>query len=354
MRRVSFFLVRRAAAGLFTVLLMITVAFVVVWATPSQPARFLYPYSQVLSSYQVHFGNHVLGADRPKLEQWTHYVSHLLRGDFGTSWGGGHFATADTYVRPPIAPVVDPAFGVTLSILLGGAALVLLLAVPLGAWAGSRVGSLSDRTVSLVALIGVCTHPMVIGILVRSLFGHRLHWLPPTGYCPLRGAPPGGCGGVVDWADHLALPWLTFALLFLALYVRMVRASVAETLHDDYVRTARAKGAGEVRVIGLHVLPNAALRVLTMIGMEIGTAIGVCIYVEAAFQLPGLATQAVFQMGGNNAALDLPMILAIVFLISAVVAAGNLVVDLLYAFFDPRALIAGDRAPAKAAAGGVI
>jgi peptide/nickel transport system permease protein len=134
----------------------------------------------------------------------------------------------------------------------------------------------------------------------------------------------------------------------------MIRASVAETLHHDYVRTARAKGASELRVVAVHVLPNAGLRVLTMIGMEIGTAIGVCIYIEAAFGLPGLASLAAFEMGGNTPALDLPTILAVVFLISVIVVVGNLIVDLLYALADPRTVVARRGPTAKAAAGGVI
>ncbi len=354
MTRVLRFLVRRAVAGVFTVLLMVTLAFVVFWATPTQPAQFVYPSSPHLTSYQLAHGNQLLGTDRSKFQQYLHDVPRLFTGDFGTMWSGAQITPSQKLVAAPISPQLMPAFGITLSLLLGGVALVLLLAVPLGALAGSRVGALSDRAISLVALIGICTHPMVIGILVRSLFHGRLHWLPPSGYCPLSGAPPGGCSGVADWADHLVLPWITFALLFLALYVRMVRASVAETLHQDYVRTARAKGAGEVRVIGRHVLPNASLRVLTMIGMEIGTAIGVCIYIEIAYELPGLADLAVRTMSGSNAALDLPFVLAIVFVISAVVVVGNLVVDALYAVLDHRVTHVGSRPQSKSLAGGVI
>ena len=356
MTRALAFLLRRAVAGFFTIVVMITLTFAIFWATPTQPARFVYTSAgPALSSYQIQHGNHLLGVDRPKVEQWAHYVTHLLRGDFGNGWDGARVVGNTKLVEFPIAPFVEPALRETLSLLLGGAVLVLLLSIPLGAFAGTRIGSLGDRTVSLVALIGICTHPMVIGILVRSLFAGRVHWLPPSGYCPLIRSPAGGCGGPVDWATHLAMPWLTFALLFLALYIRMVRTSVAETMHSDYVRTARAKGATELRVIGRHVLPNAALRVLTMIGMEIGTAIGVSIYIESAFGLGGLASLAVRAMAGNGAALDLPLILAIVFLISAVVVVGNLVVDSFYVFFDPRTAIGADRAPtAKAAAGGVI
>jgi peptide/nickel transport system permease protein len=349
------FLARRTVVGIFTLVAMITITFVLFWATPTQPARFIY-IGQQLSPYQIQHANHLLGADRPKLDQWAHYESHLLRFDFGRMWEGGATPVIGNtkFVGYPIAPWVYPALRTTLSLLLGGAVFVLLLAIPLGAFAGSRIGSLGDRTVSLIALLGVCTHPMVIGILVRSLFAGRLHWVPPAGYCPLIRSGRGGCGGVVDWADHLVLPWLTFALLFLALYVRMVRASVAETLHEDYVRTARAKGASELRVIGRHVLPNAALRILTMIGMEIGTAIGVSIYIETAYGLPGLASLAVRQMAGESGALDLPFVLAIVFLISLIVIVGNLMVDGLSVFIDPRVVAGRDAPVTKAAVGGVI
>jgi peptide/nickel transport system permease protein len=355
MTRALAFLGRRAAAGVFTLIVMITITFVFFWATKTQPALFVYPgHNGVLSAYQVTRGDHALGVDKPKLEQWLGYETHLLRFDLGKQWGGTRLIDNRLVTgRFPIAPTLYPALRVTLSLLLGGAALVLILAIPLGAFAGSRIGSISDRTITLIALLGICTHPMVIGILVRVLFAGRLHWFPPLGYCPLHGSPGSGCGGPVDWADHLALPWLTFALLFLALYIRMVRTSVAETLNEDFVRTARAKGASELRVISRHVLPNAAMRILTMIGMEIGTAIGVCIYIETAYSLGGLAQTAVYYMAGNTN-LDLPMILAIVFLISLVVIIGNLVVDALYVFIDPRRVIAADRAPTKIAAGGVI
>jgi peptide/nickel transport system permease protein len=357
MKRTLMFLARRLLAGLSTLIAMITIVFVVFWLTPSKPALFLYPgHEGTLTRYEISQGNHLLGLDKPKIEQWAHYVTHLPRGDLGASWSAARITPSQKLVQLPVAAFVDPALRMTLSLLIGGAALVLLLAIPLGAFAGSRVGSIGDRTVSLIALIGICTHPMVIGILVRSLFSDRLHWLPPTGYCPLI-KPSGstGCGGVIDWANHLALPWLTFALLFLALYVRMVRTSVADTLHEDYVRTARAKGASELRVISRHVLPNAGLRVLTMIGMEIGTAIGVCIYIEKAYLLPGLASLAVREMAGNGTALDLPVILAIVFVISAIVVVGNFVVDAIYVYFDPRITFKTERArTTKVAAGGVI
>jgi peptide/nickel transport system permease protein len=348
------FLVRRGVAGVLTVLAITTITFVIFWATPTQPATFVYPSVPHLTAWHIQHGDHILGIDRPKSDQYLDYVTHLFRWDFGSSWARGYSPPGQSAVNQgfPITAQLDAQLRVTLCLLLGGAAVVLLLSVPLGAFAGSRIGSISDRTVSLVALIGVCSHPMVLSILIRSLFHGRLRWTPPGGYCRLSNGPP-GCNGVADWASHLALPWLTFALLFLALYVRMVRVSVAETLPQDFVRTARAKGASSFRVMTRHVLPNASLRVLTMIGMEIGTALGVCIYVEAAFGLPGLASRAVFAMSGSTQ-LDLPVIMALVFVISTIVVVGNFAVDTLYAVLDPRLALGGRPRNGKSAAGGVI
>jgi peptide/nickel transport system permease protein len=136
----------------------------------------------------------------------------------------------------------------------------------------------------------------------------------------------------------------------------MIRASVAESVHEDYVRTARAKGAREWRVMTRHVLPNASLRVLTMVGMDIGTALGVAVFVEAAYGFQGLARLAVHAMAGDEvtSATDLPMLLAVVTVIAVIVVVGNLIVDLLYAVADPRIGPAERPGRTKEIAAGVI
>jgi len=374
-KRFLTFMVRRTLAGLFTIWAIVTISFFVFWAIPQEPARFVYPTAQRLTPYMVKHGNHLLCTDRPVLTQYGDYLWQLLQGDFGKQWSGAGLIQNTQLARLPIGPQLEQWLPVTLSIVLGGAVLVVLLSVPLGAIAGRRIGALSDRTISLVALIGICTHPMVIGLILRGVFGEHFHWAPIGGYCPLTAAPspggggpptgpvdpfqgPGGlggsCGGVTDWASHLVLPWLTFALLFLALYTRMIRASVAETLPEDYVRTARAKGARELRVMTRHVLPNASLRVLTMVGMEVGTAIGVCAYLETAYNMNGLGREAIFTMIGNTEGLDLALILAIVTVITLIVVLGNLLVDALYAVVDPRVHFGAQETRTKSLAGGVI
>ena len=345
MRRVGLFLARRAAGGVLTVVAIVTVTFVMYWSLSPQPGRFVYPVGIKITDFQLHDGAHRLGADRPKLTQYVDWWWRLLHGDFGHRWTG---ATLNDNVLTtfPIGPTLYPAVRETLCILIGGAILAVLISVPLGALAGRRVGSVQDKLISTTALVGVCTHPIVTGKFLTQWFGLDLHWLPAGGYCTFvkPGPPPGAptgfvtCGGPVDWATHLILPWFTFAFLFLALYTRMIRASVAESVHEDYVRTARAKGAREWRVMTRHVLPNASLRVLTMVGMDIGTALGVAVFVEAAYGFQGLAGLAVHAMAGDEitSATDLPMLLAVVTVIAVIVVVGNLVVDLLYAVADPR------------------
>ena len=352
--RIVAVLLRRIGAALFTLWAMITLTFVLFWAIPSEPEAFVYPYAQHLSEYQIKHADHLLGLDRPKLEQYGDYFWHVVRFDFGGQWSGALVNADQKIVEQPIRPVLTGALAVTMSIVLGGAILVLLLAIPLGAIAGRYAGTWLDRTISLVALIAICTHPMVIGLILRTAFGDRLHWAPPSGYCNLIPSKDAVCSGPDQWASHLVLPWITFALLFLALYIRMVRSSVIDTLHEDFVRTARAKGVGEARVLRRHVVPHASLRVLTMVGMEVGTAIGVCVYIEAAFGFFGLGRMAINNFIGS-AALDLPQILAVVTTITFVVVVGNVIVDTLYAFLDPRVDASfRSRWMTKEAAGGVI
>jgi peptide/nickel transport system permease protein len=364
--RLARYLVRRVAAALFTLLALIAITFVVYWALPTAPTGFVYPYAHTYTSYQVDHANHLLGLDRSKPMQYLHYLGQLVRGDLGHSWTGSQLVDNKRLEQPALGPSLYPGLRITLSIILGGAALVLLLAVPLGAYSGTHVGSLGDRVVSTTTLVGICTHPMVLGLILATVFGvGKLGWLPTYGYCPLvQHAPAGGvvfpagfspCGGPADWASHLILPWVTFALLFLALYTRMIRASVAETLHEDYIRTARAKGASSLRIVRHHVLPPASLRVLTMVGMEIGTAFGICIYIESAFNIQGgLARQAVLAMGGATSQIDLPFTLGIVVLVTLIVVIGNFLVDTLYAVFDPRTGRESARGREKPLVGGVF
>jgi peptide/nickel transport system permease protein len=355
--RFASFVVRRTARATLTLLAVILITFLLFRAFPTGPEIFVYPDKiahGTITDADVHRARAQLGLDRPLLVQYLDYVGRLARGDLGTRWLGIRTDPTGRIVsRPPVRPDLFPYVRITLAILLGGAVLVLLLAVPLGAVAGTRIGSWTDRGISFFALVGVCIHPMMLGLILGSA-ARGLGWLSTDGYCPLVRGPTDTCGGFSAWSSHLVLPWLTFALLFLALYTRVVRASVAETVHEEYVRTARAKGASELRVVGRHVLPSASLKVLTMIGMEIGTAIGVAAYIEAAFHIRGLGTLAVFTLGGGSRGVDLPFTLALVVVITLIVVVGNLVVDILHGALDPRTAGTATTPQTKSLAGGVI
>jgi peptide/nickel transport system permease protein len=209
----------------------------------------------------------------------------------------------------------------------------LLIALPLGILSALRPRSLLDRTASLFVLIGISVHPVWLGLILLYLFGYKWSIFPLGTYCEVFSPPHGTeCGGVIQWFWHLLLPWFTFASLYAALYVRMVRANVLEALNEDYVRTARAKGASEMRVVRKHVLRNALLPVVTMLGMDIGVAMGGTLFVENVFGLPGLGKM----MTRGLQTYDLPVLLGVVVVMTFSIVILNVLVDICYTLCDPR------------------
>ena len=227
--------------------------------------------------------------------------------------------------------IVKAAAPVTISLVIGGAILWMLIALPIGILSALRPRSLLDRGAMIFVLIGISAHPVWLGLLLSYFIGYRLGLTPLGGYCDLVN-PSTACGGPVQWAHAMILPWITFAILFAALYVRMIRANVMEAMNEDYVRTARAKGAPEHQVMRSHVLRNAMLPVVTMLGMDIGLAMGGAIFTESVFGLPGIGRTAVVALEG----FDLPTVQGIVVFATVAIIVFNLAVDLLYAVIDPR------------------
>ena len=220
-----------------------------------------------------------------------------------------------------------------MDLVLGGAALWLLVSIPLGVASALRPRSLVDRAGTTFALVGVSAPAFWIGLILAYVVGFKLGWTPIAGYCNFFPSHQAGvCSGPGAWAYHLILPWLTFMFIFAALYVRLVRANVLATMSEDYVRTARAKGASTGRLLVHHVLRNSLLPVVTILGMDLGLAIGSAIFTESVFNLPGLGQELV------TAALndDRPLVVGIVVLTTAAVIAFNLMIDLAYAWLDPR------------------
>jgi peptide/nickel transport system permease protein len=244
----------------------------------------------------------------------------------------GHGELGRSFVdRRPVTDILSDAVPVTAALVIGGSLLWLMVAFPIGILSALRPRSLLDRFSMVVVLIGVSAHPLWIGLMLSYFFGYRWHIAPIGGYCDFFNPPP-ICGGAVDWAYHLLLPWLTFACLFAALYARMIRASVIETMNEDYVRTATAKGAGTARVLRTHVLRNALLPVVTMVGMDVGVAFGGVVFIETAFSMPGVGRRLVQALPAQ----DLPVVMGVVLVVSVAVVIANLIVDLVYPFLDPR------------------
>ena len=233
--------------------------------------------------------------------------------------------------RQEVKSIIFRAAPVTLSVVLGGVIFWFLLAIPIGVMSALRPRSLLDRAGMVFVLIGVSAHPAWLGLILGHELGYRLHIFPFTGYCEFF-TPTTICGGPTQWVYHLILPWFVFAFLYAAMYARMIRASTIETLNEEFVRTARAKGASDFKVLRSHVFRFAMLPIVTMIGMDIGTALGGVIFIESVFSLPGLGGTLRGAIPGR----DLPLILGVVMFTTAAILVITLIVDLAYAFIDPR------------------
>jgi peptide/nickel transport system permease protein len=256
------------------------------------------------------------------LGQYVHYLWALVRhGDLGYSYATREAVTTRLLQGAPV----------TLSLVLGGLVVWLLIALPLGILSALRPRRLADRVSTLFVFAGVSIHPVWLGLMLSWTFGRYLHVVPAAGYCSITDLST-GCDGLGHWASHLLLPWLTFGLVNAALFTTMVRALLQEELKADYVRTALGKGAGSLRIVRAHLLRNVMLPLTTMVGLLAGTSVAGVIFVESAFNLPGLGgtlRQATLRQ-------DLPMTAGAVIFLTLAVVALNLVVDLAYAVVDPR------------------
>ena len=314
------YLIRRVLWACVLFLVITMVAYVIFFIIPVNPAALACGQRATADCIQNAKDN--LGLDKPVYVQYGRFLWRLV----------GHQDLGKSYFnRQSVNQTVMNAAPVTASLVLGGAILWMLIALPIGILSALRPRSLLDRTSMVFVLIGISAHPVWIGLILSYVVGFKLGWTPITGYCDFFN-PTTDCGGPVQWAWHMVLPWITFAILFAALYVRMIRANVMETSNEDYVRTARAKGAPEHVVIRTHILRNALLPVVTMLGMDIGVALGGAIFTETVFSLPGLG-QTALQAISN---FDLPTVQGIVVFATLAIIVFNLIVDLLYAVIDPR------------------
>jgi peptide/nickel transport system permease protein len=317
------FLIRRIFWAIFLFFVATIITYLIFWVIPADPAKLAAGRGATMQD--VARVRHFLHLDEPIWEQYGRFVWNLVRhGSLGRS-----FVNRETvdYTIGQDAPV-------TASLVFGAAVLWLSVSIPIGILSALRPRSILDRSAMIFVLIGISAHPVWIGLILAYVFGFKLGWTPIANYCPLvpshaLGTP---CSGPVQWAEHMILPWMTFMLLFAALYVRLIRATVMETMSEDYVRTARAKGAPGRRVLVQHVLRNSMLPVVTILGMDLGLALGGAIFTETIFSLHGLGAQLVSSAQND----DLPVVVGILVFACIAVIVFNFIVDIAYAWLDPR------------------
>jgi peptide/nickel transport system permease protein len=320
------FIVRRLLWSVLLVAVITWITFVIFIMLPEERRPGSSRQGLVTPNLQAQFD--LTGRSLP--EAYVLYLKHVaLHLDFGES------------LRQPleVQDVILEALPVTVSLLVGGVVLWLFLGFTIGLLSALRPRSLLDRGMMVFVLIGVSAHPVWLGLMLSYFLGFRWHVTPTAGYCDFVYDPSSAsqCGGPRYWAYHMILPWITFSLLFAALYARMIRASLLENMNEDYVRTAKGKGAGEWRVVRHHVLRNALLPVVTMVGMDVGLAFSGAIFIETVFQLPGLGQEMYRALTTS----DLPVIMGVILVVSVAVVIMNMIADILYCVIDPRISLRG-------------
>jgi peptide/nickel transport system permease protein len=299
-----------------TIPVMVVVAvfiFLMLRLTPSDPAAII--AGDNATTEQVAQIRGQLGLDRPMVEQFFIWSAKVLSGDFGESF----------FFRKTVAQLIGERIEPTLSLAFFTIMIAVLVAVPLGVLAAHRHGSWIDRIVMGFSVLGFSVPVFVIGYLLIYLFAIYLNWLPVQGYQRIA-------EGVGGWVQRLILPSMTLSVIYIALIARMTRTSVLEVLSEDYIRTARAKGQIERKVLFRHALRNAAVPIVTVIGLGIALLIGGVVVTESVFTIPGLGRLTVDAV----LARDYPTIQAVILLFSFVYVMINLAVDMLYTILDPR------------------
>jgi peptide/nickel transport system permease protein len=325
------FALKRLGAGLIQLLAITFLAcalfYLVADMTGANPAERV--AGKAASPAAIRRVAHELGTDRPLWEQYGLFVWKLSHGDFGYSY----------QQRRPVADIVFPAAKTTASLVAGAAVVWLILATIVGVAGGLRPRSVLDKSLMVLVLLGLATPVFWVAPMLSYFLGYqptqgRLFGIPlphPTTIFPIDGYV-----NLVDdpigWAYHLTLPWLAFSLGFAAIYARMIRALVIEQSGEDYVRTARAKGASTARIVRRHIAPNVSPVIVTMLGLDVGVALGGAFFVETVFGLPGLGFVGLTSIQN----LDYPLTVGVITFAAIAAVAANTAADLAHGALDPR------------------
>jgi peptide/nickel transport system permease protein len=307
------YILRRLVATIPVMAVVAVLVFLMLRLTPTDPAAII--AGDNANSEQVAEIRKRLGLDQPIHTQFVIWANKTLHGDFGESF----------FFKKQVAELIADRLEPTLSLAVMTISLAVLIAVPLGVLAAYRHGGWLDRIVMGFSVLGFSVPVFVIGYALIYVFAIELAWLPVQGYQRIS-------LGIGGWLQRLILPAVTLSVIYVALIARITRTSVLEVMNEDYIRTARAKGQTERKVLVRHALANAAVPIVTVVGLGVALLIGGVVVTESVYTIPGLGRLTVDAV----LARDYPTIQAVILLFSLSYVLINLIVDVTYTFFDPR------------------
>ena len=307
------YFVRRLLATIPVIGMVAFFVFALLYLTPGDPAAVI--AGDIATVADIERIRHQLGLDQPLLTRFWSWASAVLHGDLGIS----------IFTNLPVTQLISQRVEPTLSLALCTLIVAVLVAVPMGVIAAWKVGRLIDRLVMVFSVAGFSMPVFVLAYLLIYAFAIDLDWLPVQGYTPLR-------EGVWPWLRHLILPSIALGTIYIALIARITRATMLEVLAQDYVRTAHAKGLAPFAVLMRHALKNAAVPIVTIIGIGIALLISGVVVTESVFAIPGIGRLTVDAIIRR----DYPIIQGVILIFSAVYVLVNLAIDLSYRLFDPR------------------
>jgi peptide/nickel transport system permease protein len=299
------YLARRLVQAALILLGVAAIAYLLLYMLPADPARMV--AGRTATKEQVDLVRMQLGLNQPIWEQFGSYLWKLLQGDLGRSY----------LQRTQVTELLAARLPASLLLMVGAISCELVIGLTLGVIAGLRRATGVDHTLMVVALVFISTPQFVISLSMIYVFAYWLGWFPIGGYGEFK---------------HLVLPAVTLGLLGGGWYARVTRSSVIEVLRQDFIRTARAKGLDRWRIVSVHILPNAVLPIIAMVGIDIGYFMGSIVVVESVFGWPGigqLTWQAIQQI-------DIPIIMGVTLLSACAIVLGNLLADLVAPLIDPR------------------
>lgn len=315
------YLLRRILQAVPVILLIIVGSFLLIKLAPGDTVDALVGDMGGADPVFVERLRQEYGLDQPLLVQLWRYLVKLAQFDLGWSY----------VYEQPVTQVLASRLWVTLLLMLGALSSAFVVGVSLGAFAARRAYSAVDNVISTLGLVFYALPSFFLALLLVLLFSVKLNWLPVGGIRDIA-AFHTGWRLWLDVATHLVMPTLALSLIYMAFYMRLMRTSVLEVMDLDFVRTARAKGAGNSRLMFHHIMRNALLPVITLLGLQISTVLGGSVVIETIFSLPGLGQLAYTSVVKR----DLNTLMGIIFLCSIIVVVVNILTDLVYAWLDPR------------------